>query len=74
MPAAVVKMNLIDNATFEKVKKNVDAKAFYPELPNYIDLDEYIKSDGYKIYQSICNGEISAEDAVSTLEDSELKA
>ena len=72
-PAAVVKMNPIDNATFEKVKKNVDAKAFYPELPNYIDLDEYIKSDGYKIYQSICNGEISAEDAVSTLEDSELK-
>ena len=66
-------MNPVDNATFEKVKKNVDAKAFYPELPNYIDLDEYIKSDGYKIYQSICNGEISAEDVVSTLEDSELK-
>ena len=72
-PAAVVKMNPVDNATFEKVKKSVDAKAFYPELPNYIDLDEYIKCDGYKIYQSICNGEISAEDAVSTLEDSELK-
>ena len=72
-PAAVVKMNPVDNATFEKVKKNVDAKAFYPELPNYIDLDEYIKKGGYKIYQSICNGEISADDAVSTLEDSELK-
>ena len=72
-PAAVVKMNPVDNATFEKVKKSVDAKAFYPELPNYIDLDEYIKCDGYKIYQSICNGEISAEDSVSTLEDSELK-
>ena len=72
-PAAVVKMNPVDNATFEKVKKSVDAKAFYPELPNYIDLDEYIKCDGYKIYQSICNGEISADDAVSTLEDSELK-
>ena len=72
-PAAVVKMNPVDNATFEKVKKSVDAKAFYPELPNYIDLDEYINCDGYKIYQSICNGEISADDAVSTLEDSELK-
>ena len=72
-PAAVVKMNPIDNATFEKVKRNVDAKAFYPELPNYIDLSEYIKSDGYKVYESICSGEISAEDAVSILEDSELK-
>ena len=72
-PAAVVKMNPIDNATFEKVKRNVDAKAFYPELPDYIDLSEYIKSDGYKVYESICSGEISAEDAVSILEDSELK-
>ena len=72
-PAAVVKMNPIDNATFEKVKRNVDAKAFYPELPKYVDLSEYIKSDGYKIYESICNSEISAEDAVSILEDSELK-
>ena len=51
----------------------MDAKAFYPKLPKYIELDEYIKKDGYKIYESICNGEISADDAVSTLEDSELK-
>ena len=72
-PAAVVKMNPIDNATFEKVKRNVDAKAFYPELPEYVELDEYIKSDGYKIYKSICNGKISADNAVSMLEDSELK-
>ena len=48
-------MNPIDNATFEKVKKSVDAKAYYPPLPEYIELDEYIKSDGYKIYESICN-------------------
>ena len=72
-PAAVVKMNPVDNATFEKVKKNVDAKAYYPELPEYVELDEYIKRDGYKIYQSICNDEISTENAVSILEDSELK-
>ncbi len=72
-PAAVVKMNPVDHATFEKVKKNVDAKAFYPNLPEYIGLDEYIKNDGYKIYNSICNGDISADNAVTTLEASELK-
>ena len=32
-----------------------------------------IKNDGYKVYESICNGEVSAEDTVSILEDSELK-
>ncbi len=72
-PAAVVKMNPIDNATFEKVKKNVDAKAYLPKLPKYIDYDEYIQKDGYKIYESVCSGAIKAEDAVTTLEDSELK-
>ncbi len=72
-PAAVVKMNPIDNATFEKVKKAVNDKAYVPEIPNYINLDSYIKDGGYKIYRSICDQKISIDDAVSTLESSELK-
>ena len=72
-PAAVVKMNPVDNATFEKVKKSVDAKAYYPKLPEYIDYDEYIKNGGYKIYESVCKNDITAEEAVTTLEASDLK-
>ena len=72
-PAAVVKFNPIDNATFKEIKKNVDAKAFHPEIPDYIDLDKYISDGGYQIYESIIDEKISHESAVEVLEASELK-
>ena len=72
-PAAVVKFNPVDNATFKEIKKNVDAKAFHPEIPDYIDLDKYISDGGYQIYESIINEKISHESAVEVLEASELK-
>ncbi len=72
-PAAVVKFNPVDNATFEKVKKTVDARAYEPAIPNYIEIDEYKSQGGYKIYNAICTEDISAEKAVEILEASELK-
>ena len=72
-PAAVVKMNPIDNATFEKIKKAVNDKAYAPEIPNYINLESYIEDGGYEIYRSICDEKISKDDAVNILESSELK-
>jgi formate dehydrogenase len=72
-PAAVVKFNPVDNATFEKVKKTVDARAYEPTIPNYIEIDEYKSKGGYEIYNAICTEDISAERAVEILEASELK-
>ena len=72
-PAAVVKFNPVDNATFKEIKKNVDAKAFHPEIPDYINLDKYISDGGYQIYESIIDEKISHESAVEVLEASELK-
>ncbi len=72
-PAAVVKMNPVDNATFEKIKKAVNDKAYAPEIPNYINLESYIENGGYEIYRSICDEKISKDDAVNILESSELK-
>ncbi len=72
-PAAVVKMNPVDNATFEKIKKAVNDKAYVPEIPNYINLESYIEDGGYEIYRSICDEKISKDDAVNILESSELK-
>ena len=72
-PAAVVKFNPVDNATFEKVKKTVDARAYEPAIPNYIGIDEYESKGGYEIYNAICTKDISAERAVEILEASELK-
>jgi formate dehydrogenase len=72
-PAAVVKFNPVDNATFEKVKKTVDARAYEAAIPNYIGIDEYKSKGGYEIYNAICTKDISAERAVEILEASELK-
>ncbi len=72
-PAAVVKFNPVDNATFEKVKKTVDARAYEPAIPNYIEIDEYKSQGGYEIYNAICTEDISSERAVEILEASELK-
>ena len=72
-PAAVVKFNPVDNATFEKIKKTVDARAYEPAIPNYIEIDEYKSKGGYEIYNAICTKDISAERAVEILEASELK-
>ena len=72
-PAAVVKFNPVDNATFEKVKKTVDARAYEPVIPNYIEIDKYKSKGGYEIYNAICTEDISAERAVEILEASELK-
>ena len=72
-PAAVVKFNPVDNATFEKVKKTVDARAYEPTIPNYIEIDEYKSKGGYEIYNAMCTEDISAERAVEILEASELK-
>ena len=72
-PAAVVKFNPVDNATFEKVKKTVDARAYQPAIPKYTEIDEYKSKGGYEIYNAICTKDISAEKAVEILEASELK-
>ena len=72
-PAAVVKFNPVDNATFEKIKKTVDARAYEPAIPNYIEIDEYKSKGGYEIYNAICTEDISVERAVEILEASELK-
>ena len=72
-PAAVVKFNPVDNATFEKVKKTVDARAYQPAIPKYTEIDEYKSKGGYEIYNAICTEDISAERAVEILEASELK-
>ena len=72
-PAAVVKFNPVDNATFEKVKKTVDARAYEPAIPKYTEIDEYKSQGGYEIYNAICTEDISVERAVEILEASELK-
>ena len=72
-PVAVVKFNPIDNANLKNVKQAADTKAYSPAIPKYIDMDEYIKKDGYKLFEKLKNNESEKEKVLKELEDSNLR-
>ena len=72
-PVAVVKFNPIDNANLKNVKQAADTKAYSPTIPKYIDLDEYIKKDGYKLFEKLKNNEPEKEKVLKELENSNLR-
>ena len=72
-PVAVVKFNPIDNANLKKVKQAADTKAYSPTIPKYIDMDAYIKKDGYKLFEKLKNNEPEKEKVLKELENSNLR-
>ena len=72
-PVAVVKFNPIDNANLKNVKQAADTKSYYPTIPKYIDMDEYIKKDGYKLFEKLRNNEPEKEKVLKELENSNLR-
>ena len=72
-PVAVVKFNPIDNATLKNVKQAVDARDYIPSIPNYIDMEEYIKRDGYKLFEKVKNDDAEKESVLRELENSNLR-
>ena len=72
-PVAVVKFNPIDNANLKNVKQATDTKAYSPTIPKYIDMDEYIKKDGYKLFEKLKNNEPEKEKVLKELENSNLR-
>ena len=72
-PVAVVKFNPIDNANLKNVKQAADTKAYSPTIPKYIDMDAYIKKDGYKLFEKLKNNEPEKEKVLKELENSNLR-
>ena len=72
-PVAVVKFNPVDNATLKNVKQAVDARDYIPSIPNYIDMEEYIKRDGYKLFEKVKNDDAEKESVLRELENSNLR-
>ena len=72
-PVAVVKFNPIDNANLKNVKQAADTKSYYPTIPKYIDMNEYIKKDGYKLFEKLRNNEPEKEKVLKELENSNLR-
>ena len=72
-PVAVVKFNPIDNANLKNVKQAVDAKNYHPTIPNYISIEEYVKKDGYKLFEKVKNNDGEKERVLKELESSNLR-
>ena len=72
-PVAVVKFNPIDNANLKNVKQAADTKSYSPTIPKYIDMDAYIKKDGYKLFEKLKNNEPEKEKVLKELENSNLR-
>jgi formate dehydrogenase len=72
-PVVEVGHNHIGNATTEQVLGAVAKGSTHPQLPDYVDFDNYVSEGGYKLLKSCLSGEITAEEIISKLDQSELK-
>jgi len=72
-PVAVVGTNAIPNADVDKIIAAVDKDEKDAVVPKYIDFENYKKDGGYNTLSKLYSGELSKEDAITTLEDSNLR-
>ena len=72
-PVAVVGKNPVDYATPKKVMQRVEQKAVIPEIPHYIEFDQYRSSGGYKLYQDCIAAKITAQEVINELKNSGLR-
>jgi len=72
-PVAVVGQRQIYMADAGSVVAAVDAGMTTPEIPNYMNLDSYLKNDGYVVWRSCLNGVRKRQQVISTIEQSGLR-
>ncbi|MDE2674451.1 MAG: NAD(P)H-dependent oxidoreductase subunit E [Paracoccaceae bacterium] len=56
----------VDKATLEKTNKVIAERDFHPEIPDYPDLDSYLKEGGYQTLKS-CHQDVLTRDEVEQL-------
>ncbi len=73
-PVAVARQYTVDHATADKVKAAVDAGRLQQPLPeNSIDYDAYRAAGGYGLYDRLVAGDISGDEIVETLSNTQLR-
>ncbi len=72
-PVAEIGHHHVINATADSIMDAVETDQTEPDIPPYIDFDEYVKNGGYSILNACINGETDIEDIISALEASELR-
>ena len=72
-PVAVVGQNPVDEATADKVRTQVTAHAVKASVADYIDYEQYLGADGYRLYQECMTGRRTPEELIGILENSGLR-
>ena len=72
-PVAVVGQNPIDQATRETVRTAVKNKEIKAKVNDYISFEQYKTDGGYQTLKKCLEGNISAEDIISKMENSGLR-
>ena len=72
-PVAVVGTNAIPYATVDKVIAAVDTNSSDAQPADVISYEAYKKDGGYKTFGKLIEGDLSNEDVITTLEDSNLR-
>jgi formate dehydrogenase len=72
-PAAEVGHHFVHHADLAKVKSAIGHGHTHPEVPDYVDHDEYVAAGGYKTLGKIRAGDISIEEVLKVLDDGGLR-
>jgi formate dehydrogenase len=72
-PAAEVGHHFIHHADVAKVKSAIGHGHTHPEIPDYVDYDEYVAQGGYQILGKVRAGDISIEEVLKVLDDGGLR-
>ncbi len=71
-PAVNLGKRSIDNASINEIEKSIEGP-FTPIIPNYENLEKYIKNDGYFILKKLIKGKILKEEISEIINNSGLK-
>ena len=72
-PTVCVGKNYVDQASVQSVKEKIKNNDFDVVIPDYIDLDGYRNTGGYKISEQVRKGKIDNAQIIKTLKESGLK-
>ena len=72
-PAVEVGHHFVHHATVENVTSAVGHGHTHPEVPDYIDYDQYIAGGGYETWEAVRSGALPIEDVLKVLDDGALR-
>jgi formate dehydrogenase len=72
-PAVEVGHHFIHNADVAKVKSAIGHGHTHPEIPEYVDYDEYVAQGGYRTLGKVLAGDISIDEVLTVLDDGGLR-